>query len=338
VSEPGVVGAAARTPDLPASYAGTLPCADCAGVRAQLDLWPDGVFHLQRIHVGKPGRDDDRGRWQRAPGRDEIQLHGGREMPVSLAWRGSDALVPLDLQGRPAGDEAAVLRRLGSFTPADLQLSLHGDFRYLDDAASFEECLTGRLYPVAMEGDFAALERAYRESPAGVTGQPVVASFDGEIAARPAVRGGPATPAVVVRRFVGLWPGQSCERAMSRASLAETYWRIVRLRAEVPVTAPQRREAHLILHARENRYQGHFDCYAFAGHYRVEGDRIEFDPPVLTSSGTCMTADPAAISPPGVQLRETLQAAQRWAVNAQVLELFDGAGTSLALLEAVYLR
>jgi copper homeostasis protein (lipoprotein) len=87
--------APASDPLLPASFAGTLPCSDCEGVRAQLDLWPDGIYHLQRIHLGRAaGRDDDRGRWQPAPGRDEIRLHG--------------------------------------------------EFRYLADAASFEECLTGR--------------------------------------------------------------------------------------------------------------------------------------------------------------------------------------------------
>lgn len=33
---------------LPASFTGTLPCQSCNGSRAQLDLWPDGVFHLSR--------------------------------------------------------------------------------------------------------------------------------------------------------------------------------------------------------------------------------------------------------------------------------------------------
>ena len=36
--------------------AGTLPCHDCDGVRAQLDLWPDGVFHLSRAGEGTPGK------------------------------------------------------------------------------------------------------------------------------------------------------------------------------------------------------------------------------------------------------------------------------------------
>ena len=55
---------------LPASYVRTPSCADCEGVRTQLDLWPDGAFHRRRVYVGKLGR----------------------EMPTSLAWRGPDAL------------------------------------------------------------------------------------------------------------------------------------------------------------------------------------------------------------------------------------------------------
>ena len=30
---------------LPATFTGTLPCADCEGIYHHLDLWPDGVFH-----------------------------------------------------------------------------------------------------------------------------------------------------------------------------------------------------------------------------------------------------------------------------------------------------
>ncbi|MGD8511510.1 MAG: YbaY family lipoprotein, partial [Gammaproteobacteria bacterium] len=33
---------------LPATFRGTLPCADCPGVSHHLDLWPDRVFHLRR--------------------------------------------------------------------------------------------------------------------------------------------------------------------------------------------------------------------------------------------------------------------------------------------------
>lgn len=325
-------------PELPASYAGVLPCAGCEGVRTQLDLWPDGVFHLQRVFVGRQDRDDDRGRWERAAGRNGIRLHGGREMPLSFAWRDPDVLVPLDVQGRPPEDSGAALQRLARFAPADLQLALHGEFRERAGTASFEECLTGRRYPVATQGDFAALQRAYRESPAGAAGEPILASFDGGIASRPATDGAAPVPTVFVRRFVGLWPDQSCERAMSRASLAETYWRIVRLGDERLVTSPRQREAHLILHAREGRYKGHFGCHGYAGRYSVEGDRIDFGRPEFSAAAGCTAADPSPAALPPARLDGLLAATRRWTIQAQVLEFFDGSGASLAVLEAVYLR
>ena len=142
---------------LPASFAGVLPYPGCAEARTQLDLWPDGVFHRQRICLDQPGRDDDRGRWRRAANEQRILLHRGREMPLGFAWRDAAHLLPLDLHRQPPADAATGLRRLPAFAPAPLQLALHGMFSYLADAPGFSECLTGRAYPVAMEGDYLAL-------------------------------------------------------------------------------------------------------------------------------------------------------------------------------------
>lgn len=323
---------------LPASFVGALPCMGSAGVRSQLDLWPDGVFHLQRSCTGSPARDDDRGRWQSTPEGDGIRLHGGREMPLAFAWRGADALVPLDALGRPLDDGRSELRRMPGFRPAPLALRLHGMFRYLADAPGFEECLTGRSYPVAMEGDYRALERAYMASKVGGTGAPIMASFEGEIADRPAMEGDRPTPTVIVKRFVNLWPDQRCEQAMSRASLAETYWRLVRLHGESVTTGAGEREAHLILHANDGGYKGSFGCYRYAGRYHLSGGEIAFDAPQWTADGTCPGVDPDADSPSRSDFADALRDAHRWSVDAQALEWFDAAGSSIALFEAVYLR
>ena len=34
---------------------------------------------------------------------------------------------------------------------------------------------------------------------------------------------------MLVERFVGVWPGETCERAEATASLTNTYWKILRL-------------------------------------------------------------------------------------------------------------
>ena len=46
---------------LPASFSGDLPCADCPGIRYQLDLFSDHVFFLRMIYLGKDESFDDIG-------------------------------------------------------------------------------------------------------------------------------------------------------------------------------------------------------------------------------------------------------------------------------------
>jgi len=333
--------AAAALPDpaLPASFAGVLPCSDCDGLRVQLDLWPDGVFHLQRIRLGGAGREDDRGQWRAVPDTDLLRLQGARDRPLTLRWLDRDALVPVDPQGPAAGVEGSPLGRLDVFRPAELQLSLHGMFRYLADAAAFQECLTGRSYPVAMEADFIALERAYRASRVAGSGKPIMASFDGEIAYRPAMEGGAASLTVVVRRFVGVWPEQACEQAMSPASLTNTYWRIARLRGQSVSAVAGQREPHLVLHGAENRYRGHIDCESMSGGYAVDGDHINFEAAWSAEVEPGCTPRTIDGGPPlAALLAGVLADARRWKIDAQVLEYFDARGESIAVFEAVYLR
>jgi uncharacterized lipoprotein NlpE involved in copper resistance/heat shock protein HslJ len=316
---------------LPASFSGRLPCADCEAIAAHLDLWPDGVFLLRREPVGKPGRDDDRGRWRKDPSRPVILLYGGREAPLQFEIAGPDALRPLDVRGAPLGP-AHELRSDGALRPAELELRLHGMFRYFADSARFEDCLTGRNFPVAMEGDYLALERAYMAAKRPAPGAPIMASFEGALALRPPMEGPRPVQTILVRRFIGVFPGQTCERAMATASLGDQYWRVVSLRGRKVSPPPRAREPHLILRSREG-YAVSGGCPAARGSVRIDGNRIAFAAP---EPGAAPCEGKAA------ELHRTLvdalTDARSWSIHAQVLELFDANGAPLAVLEAVYLR
>jgi len=203
---------------LPATFKGTLPCADCEGIRYHLDLWPDGVFHLRQTYLGTPVIADDRGRWRKDSNRAVISLYGGGETPRQFEVKGPHTIRLLDQQGRPIQSSLPYeLISDGTLTPTDLSLELHGMFRYMADAARFEDCLTGRSYPVAMEGDYIQLERAYQEAAKPEPGAPLMASFEGDITRRPGMEGDALIPTVVVRRFIGVWPSQRCERALIKS-------------------------------------------------------------------------------------------------------------------------
>ena len=90
---------------------------------------------------------------------------------------------------------------------------------YVAEEARFTECLTGRDYPLVEDGDYEALEHAYLAAGAEAGG-PIMASFDGgDRAASPRRTAAAAPePKVLVERFVGVWPGETCERAVDKAA------------------------------------------------------------------------------------------------------------------------
>jgi heat shock protein HslJ len=88
---------------------------------------------------------------------------------------------------------------------------LTGEMTYMADAARFTDCATGSNYPVAMEGDFASLERAYTAA-VKEAGAPMSVTFEGAIADRPKMEGAGTEPTVVVSRFIRLQPDKRCKK------------------------------------------------------------------------------------------------------------------------------
>ena len=326
--------AAAHALRLPATFRGDLPCADCESIRHHLDLWPDGVFHLRREWRGRELQHDALGRWHAEPARRAIRLQDGGETPLQFEIKGPDRLRLLDRHGQPIASPLPYeLASDGSLTPTELSLPLAGEMVYFADAARFTECLTGRNYPMAMEGAFLDAERAYlaaRSAPAA----PLYVTLEGAIVPRPKREGEGRQPTVVVNRFIAAWPNERCERAMADASLVNTYWRIVRLAGEPVGAAEGRREPHLILRGdgKQQAYTATVGCNRLAGSYALDGELIGIAPAAATRM-----ACPAPLDALEAKLRDALDRAARWQILGNTLELIDAAGTRAMLLEAVYL-
>jgi uncharacterized lipoprotein YbaY/heat shock protein HslJ/uncharacterized lipoprotein NlpE involved in copper resistance len=320
---------------LPATFQGTLPCADCEGVVHHLDLWPDQTYHMHREWLAEdPLRRDEIGRWYADPARGAIVLHGASEMPLFWEVKATDRLRQMDMQGNPITSELPYdLTSQGSLNPTDLDgLFLLGMMTYLADAALFEECISGRRYPIAIEGDYLALERAYlAERPA--PGAPLLVHVEGGLITRPAMEG-PDRKHLVVNRFNRTLPGETCPPHVSTASLTNTYWRIDTLMGEALMPVDDRREPHLVLHDDPKpRFRATVGCNQLVGGYERNGDELTF-----AAAASTMMACPPPIDAAERNLRAVLEATHAVRQTGQTLVLQDAEGQPIAEFAAVYLR
>lgn len=198
---------------LPASFRGTLPCADCEGIRHHLDLWPDQYYHMSREWLGRKdatARRDEIGRWYAYAERGAIVLHGASEMPLFWQVMAADRLRQMDMAGNPIDSDLSLdLTSLGTLEPTELHdLFLLGRMTFTAETAAFEECFSGQRYPMSQEGDYPAVERAYLEA-AAATGAPVVVHVEGDLAMRSGVDG-PDRMSLIVDRFIATRDDDAC--------------------------------------------------------------------------------------------------------------------------------
>jgi copper homeostasis protein (lipoprotein) len=199
---------------LPAIYRGDLPCADCAGIRYQLDIRADRVFFLRTTYLGKGTGEgetvDDIGTWTLAPDAQSVILRGSRE-PLRFSIDNSETLHMVDKDGKPIDSSLNYeLKRNASYRPLEPHVSMRGMYNYLDNTAVFRECRTQIQMAVAPSAQTQALQRAYLEV-RKVPGEELLVTLDGQIAMQPAGDGGTARPTLVVEQLRKVWSGASCE-------------------------------------------------------------------------------------------------------------------------------
>ena len=205
--------------NLPATFTGTLPCADCQGIKYHLNLFGDDSFFLRRTYVGKTGEPvDDVGSWALSSDRRRIVLMG-RDEPEWFAAPAAGTLRKLDMLGRPIESKASLdLRRASTLQPLEVRLPLRGTYTYMADAATFLECSTGQRFPVAMEGANRELESSYakvRPSPGAAT----LVEVEGRLAPKPRMEGGGTQTTLVVDKVVRWLPKERCMPRFASAPL-----------------------------------------------------------------------------------------------------------------------
>jgi copper homeostasis protein (lipoprotein) len=326
VAQEPIIGAHGLS--LPATFTGTLPCADCDGIAYHLDLFADQTYQMRREWLGKPDATvrDELGRWHADPARDAMVLTGASEAPILLDVKAPDRIRFRDILGEPIDSDLYELTG-GPLAETDLTLFMGGMLTYMADAAVFEECLTGRTFPVAIEGAWIDVERAYLGAVMG--GTPLYTTLEGTISLRPAMEG-PDRRTITVDRFVGVYSDQTCERARANANLVNTYWKITDLGGTPVAPAEGMREPFLVL--REDSFNATVGCNMMRGGYETGDGTLAFG-----AAATTMMACPEPQGGWERSLGETLGATKTYAIVGDTLVLMDEAGGTLATFRAVYL-
>ena len=114
---------AQSTLPVPATFAGVLPCADCAGVAQTLTLRADGLYRLRRTYLGKPeGPFSELGHWKLNAAGTLLMLRGETDTLLYAVapsgGNGEGMLRLLDGRGQPIESDANLaLRRTTELDP-----------------------------------------------------------------------------------------------------------------------------------------------------------------------------------------------------------------------------
>lgn len=383
---------------LPATFAGTMPCADCEGIRHTLALSPDRAFTLQLEYLGRPGDPGYvyRGQWVLDEQSRVLTLSGDSQRPLAFVIKDPNTLRMLDAAGReivsnlnydltrtrtldrtatrpsaPAGRAGAgVYPAPQGSQPAPLPpptavsapgYLLRGFYRSNGDESQFVECGGGRPVPVAPEqGESPELQRAYDRSRRR-PGEDMLIEVEGRIAIGPRPDGNSLGRVLVVDRFVGLRPGESCTPAEVRASaqtpdtpapsdqtaavpepapartpaepdapLRGTYWKLTRIGSQAVTTPPGLGEPHLVLNPDIRQFSGHSGCNDLGGQFFIDKHYLTFS----LGSRTPQACES------GVEQERTyrteLEKTEGWSVAGNRLTLYDSAGTATLRFRASY--
>jgi uncharacterized lipoprotein YbaY len=227
----------------------------------------------------------------------------------------NDTHTPVLTRGAGNEVEMVLVRVQDSTPPSDHGIELEGMFRYMADAALFRDCRTNKSFPVAMEGAYMELERAYSNSGIG-PGEEIMVSLRGRYLERPAMEGDSNEINLIVDIFKEILPDKTCA-PVTHAELENTYWKLVEIGGE-PVTTPEgMKDAHVILASDD-------------GQFELKDDSLTF-----SAMGSTMMACPEGMDTEQAFL-QALGSANRYRISGLFLELFDG-DTLLARLEAIYL-
>lgn len=305
---------------LPATWQGTLPCADCSGIRWTLTLRPEGEYWLERTYLGTKQGDrsfNERAKWRRGDMPDLIEMFGARLGLEQLQLMPDGALQKLGRHGKAPEGAPALLERqpvaVTSFGP----VPVNALYRYGADAALLEDCLHHRKYNVVGGAAALELERAFLAL--DTKGAPRRALLQVTIAPKPAGEEG-WPERVTLDKLERLTDAAVCG-ADAVTTPESNAWTPIEVAGEALAIKEGAAGAAARWLFEGGRFSGALVCNRASGGYNLEPGAFSFK--VLAT--TRMACEPAVMAREQAMV-EALNAVRRWTITDGRLELRDVEG------------
>jgi heat shock protein HslJ/uncharacterized lipoprotein NlpE involved in copper resistance len=354
------------------TFAGTLPCADCRGVRQVVSLRPDGFFYRQRSYLKTASsgqRVMDFGDWTAVGAR--LVVHSSLGETESFEILPDGALQLLDESGRPVRPPAQtpaeprpdykLVREPQAYVPLGTY-RLRGIYTQTRGRGRFQPCGSTVQFAVETTGRSKLLARL-AEVTAG--GRAALLTASGALEA-PAVAGGSVGAGKEVLRIASVMaaePGGACGPATGPAvprsgldaaggaALIAVSWRggaqksqnessaplidtpwVLVELANQPVAAGAGQREATLRFMTESRVAGFTGCNRFSGSYTLEGRLLRLGALAMTQMACADGAGGEA------EYMKALEATRQFQIHGNRLDLLDAVGRNSARFKATLAR
>ena len=308
---------------LPASYMGTIPCADCPSIRMILTMTPDSAYLLRREYKGAAGAEDRaatvHGRWRLDQGGRVLYLFSGAKREASFTILPDDSLRMRDQADQEIVSELNYsLVRAGGLDPIRDVLDLTGYFSHSAAGDFYTDCQAGRTIPVAKEGAYEALVSAYgtaRRTP----GEAVLVSLSGRLEWRDKADGKGSERVLAVEKVKRFWRGYRCGDELPIFKLESGIWELMELHGALVNVRGAMQRPSMEFQPGESKVVGFGACNRFTATYESAEETLRIGPAAATKMAC---ADDGGTLESSFFLM--LGRVTRYEVSGPVLVLYDG--------------
>jgi copper homeostasis protein (lipoprotein) len=319
--------APASLESLPARYSGVLPCADCTGIRFDIDLRPANVYFLRMTYLGtSPERVyDDIGAWSLASDLRTIALRGARQSPMLFSITNANALRRLDAEGQVIESELNYsVNRQPTYEPLVVEVPLRGMYSTAQEGAVMEECTSGlklRLQgpqSLTVEQEFAKVR--------GGAARPALLAIEGTV--QSSLSTDATSIATLTPSGAGkFWPGESCGARGVTHELEGSRWVLVRIGEQQIMAEEGKAEPYIVLQSTTKQIVGHAGCNRFSGGYSIQSDALKLSE-ITTTRMACPELETEN------SFLNGLEAVTHWRLMDNQLVLLDKAGAQVLQFES----